>query len=101
MIITVNGEQCLVDGSAEAYLRLVMDKLTAATAKVDELTKENDLRKHIIHGFPFCPDHRDKQSGKPCLACEIEKLREGLMHIAKRDHTGWASDFAAKLLEGK
>lgn len=23
----------------------------------------------------LCPDHRDKQAGKPCLACEIERLR--------------------------
>ncbi|MFH2073912.1 MAG: hypothetical protein ABIJ57_01005 [Pseudomonadota bacterium] len=22
----------------------------------------------------LCPDHRDKQTGKPCLACEIERL---------------------------
>lgn len=24
---------------------------------------------------PLCPDHRDKQAGKSCLACEIERLR--------------------------
>lgn len=23
----------------------------------------------------LCPDHRDKQAGKKCLACEIEVLR--------------------------
>ncbi len=23
----------------------------------------------------LCPDHRDKQAGKPCLACEIERLQ--------------------------
>ena len=23
----------------------------------------------------LCHDHRDKQSGKPCLACEIDRLR--------------------------
>lgn len=28
----------------------------------------------------LCPDHRDKQSGKPCLACEVERLN----HIADR-----------------
>lgn len=22
----------------------------------------------------LCPDHRDKQAGKPCLACEIERI---------------------------
>jgi hypothetical protein len=24
----------------------------------------------------LCPDHRDKQYGKPCLACEIERLEK-------------------------
>lgn len=24
----------------------------------------------------LCPDHRDKQTGKPCLACEIERLQK-------------------------
>ena len=24
----------------------------------------------------LCPDHRDKQEGKPCLACGIDRLRE-------------------------
>lgn len=23
----------------------------------------------------LCPDHRDKQTGRPCLACEIERLQ--------------------------
>jgi len=26
----------------------------------------------------LCPDHRDKQAGKPCLACEIETLSRRL-----------------------
>lgn len=25
----------------------------------------------------LCPDHRDKQGGKPCLACEVERLQKG------------------------
>ena len=32
----------------------------------------------------LCPDHRDKQAGKPCLACEIERLSQQLEE-AKRD----------------
>lgn len=27
---------------------------------------------------PLCPDHRDKQVGKPCLACRIEELERTL-----------------------
>lgn len=26
----------------------------------------------------LCPDHRDKQAGKPCLACRIEQLEAQL-----------------------
>ena len=32
----------------------------------------------------LCPDHRDKQVGKPCLACEIEKMAKRL-EAAERD----------------
>jgi len=34
----------------------------------DKLSLSNNL----------CPDHRDKQSGKPCLACEVEALQRKL-----------------------
>ena len=37
------------------------------------------LVKSIERSRPLCPDHRDKQKGKPCLACTIERLeRENL-----------------------
>jgi hypothetical protein len=29
----------------------------------------------------LCPDHRDKQVGKPCLACEIEKLEKAALRL--------------------
>ena len=35
----------------------------------------------------LCPDHHDKQLGKPCLACEIERLNK------------WADGFADRQLE--
>ena len=32
----------------------------------------------------LCPDHRDKQFGKPCLACTIERLCEELAEETKK-----------------
>lgn len=29
---------------------------------------------------PLCPDHRDKQTGKPCLACTIEAAEREIQH---------------------
>lgn len=31
----------------------------------------------------LCPDHRDKQEGKPCLACEIERLYQATAYAAQ------------------
>lgn len=36
--------------------------------KILELKANNSLANNL------CPDHRDKQNGKPCLACVIERL---------------------------
>lgn len=33
--------------------------------RIAELERENKI---------LCPDHRDKQIGKACLACEVEKM---------------------------
>lgn len=38
---------------------------------VERLKNRNSLANNL------CPDHRDKQSGKPCLACRIETLTRG------------------------
>ncbi len=37
--------------------------------KVANLKNRSSLANNL------CPDHRDKQAGKPCLACEIETLK--------------------------
>jgi len=42
-----------------------------------ELKRENKILKLRCNGSlanNLCPDHRDKQGGKPCLACTIETL---------------------------
>ncbi len=37
----------------------------------------------------LCPDHRDKQAGKPCLACEIERMRPVVLAAASCVHDNW------------
>lgn len=34
----------------------------------------------------LCPDHRDKQTGKPCLSCEIERLQRLLDRALQRNN---------------
>ena len=53
-------------------------KLTEAQGDIDRLTKENKiltLKCASSLANNLCPDHRDKQAGKPCLACEIDRLK--------------------------
>jgi hypothetical protein len=33
------------------------------------------LKARVVDHLPLCPDHRDKVAGKPCLQCEVERLR--------------------------
>ena len=52
-----------------------------ASIEVERLRAENqvlDLKTRNSLGTNLCPDHRDKQKGKPCLACEIERLKAEL-----------------------
>lgn len=78
---------------AEAQ-RLVTDDLTSCEACLAEAERENSaLRKVLVMknntslANNLCPDHRDKQQGKPCLACEIERLQKFVKDIATNyDH---------------
>lgn len=49
-------------------------EIAALRAEIRILRKktENSLANNL------CPDHRDKQRGKTCLACEIERLEREL-----------------------
>jgi hypothetical protein len=46
------------------------------------MTGERTVPIKFLHAMerqrPLCPDHRDKQSGKDCLACTIESLTSRL-----------------------
>lgn len=50
-----------------------IERLTKAL-RIAELKASGTLANNL------CPDHRDKQTGRPCLACEIERLRAALTH---------------------
>lgn len=48
-----------------------------------------DLKVAKLKGFGslannLCPDHRDKQTGKPCLACAIENLESERAELIER-----------------
>lgn len=64
------------------YSQEHVDKLTAALAARDaEIAKlkiELKHRRSWMSRSPFCPDHRDKVSGKECRECEIESLKAAL-----------------------
>lgn len=52
-------------------------ELIRLTARVQELELENailEIKNRGTLANNLCPDHRDKQTGKPCLACTIETL---------------------------
>lgn len=52
--------------------------IAAVTAERDELRRKlhiEELKNRHSLANNLCPDHRDKQAGKPCLACSIETDR--------------------------
>lgn len=60
--------------AAERYAALVVaDKKIAALQKKSEHSLANNL----------CPDHRDKQIGKPCLACFLERADEEIATLTR------------------
>lgn len=66
-------------------LNLAMIDVTNPGSHVTELIRERDkLKIKTANSLAnnLCPDHRDKQQGKPCLACELEKLRKLLERAA-------------------
>jgi len=47
-------------------------------AEIERLTRENKILVARCEGTlanNLCPDHRDKQGGKSCLACKVERLK--------------------------
>ena len=50
---------------------------TEVEVRDEDMAEIKRLRAQLDNslGRNLCPDHRDKQAGKSCLACEIERLR--------------------------
>lgn len=70
-------------GKAEREIERLRAQVAALEKKNRMLTvmTENSLVNNL------CPDHRDKQKGKPCLACTVENLekrRDALERDAER-----------------
>lgn len=56
---------------------LFPDEAEPLLSHIAQLTRENKVLEKKNAGTlanNLCPDHRDKQTGKPCLACTIEQL---------------------------
>jgi hypothetical protein len=69
-----------VVGTCVATMRGEIDRLTHATAAFS-------LKARVVDRLPFCPDHRDKVAGKPCLQCEVERLTTAVKTVL-REATG-------------
>lgn len=52
--------------------------LLARIADLEKQLAVMTLKANASLANNLCPDHRDKQTGKPCLACEVEKLEKQL-----------------------
>jgi hypothetical protein len=78
---TNGGCRCIPPGNAKLSIKVqeILNASNAKDAEIARLTKENKILSLKVSGTlanNLCPDHRDKQSGKPCLACEIERLEK-------------------------
>lgn len=67
MKLSVLAVRTLCDRTEEEVSRLKIE-LAIAEAK-NRSSLANNL----------CPDHRDKQQGKPCLACTVEQLQTKIL----------------------
>jgi hypothetical protein len=60
---------------------------TPKVMTLDSLKEENRiLKKRLACSLAnnLCPDHRDKQKGKPCLACTIETLEKQVERLQRK-----------------
>jgi len=90
-------------------------ELIRLTARVQELERENailEIKNRGTLANNLCPDHRDKQTGKPCLACTIETLTRkkdraeaelaAIKTAARAYFLGYCQDEAAdEIVEGR
>lgn len=84
--------------SLRAYLKASLDDTNAFDVlmpyadeieRLEKRAKIAELKASGTLADNLCPDHRDKQTGRPCLACEIERLGHELasaklLHLADK-----------------
>lgn len=84
--------------------KLICDALNACAgmqdpereiAELKEKLRVAELKASASLANNLCPDHRDKQGGKQCLACEIEKLSAALIKANRQ--IARFQDFQSKL----
>ena len=64
----------------------------ALYAEIDRLKAENKkltIKTSNSLANNLCPDHRDKQAGKPCLACEIDRLKKRVGELEAENQRLW------------
>lgn len=77
---------------------LIDEGWKARDRRIAELGRQNKILELKTSGTlanNLCQDHRDKQTGKPCLACEIERLQKKLAHtppVGLRQ-AGWVQEW--------
>ena len=82
-------QACLERNSARNVLARAIELERLANMRADQANGELDAAKRELAianlknasslANNLCPDHRDKQKGKPCLACEIERLQKAAL----------------------
>jgi hypothetical protein len=79
----------------------MLTQIQQLTAERDDLARKlavaDKKNQHSLVNN-ICPDHRDKQQGKPCLACEIENAERIIKSIATM--LGWLNVPPLRMIEG-
>ena len=68
--------------------------------EIERLTKQLAVVQKSSLASNLCPDHRDKQAGKSCLACEIQRLTEQRDSLWT-DVTSWKDAHAVQEMRHK
>lgn len=66
---------------AESIISRHTDPLEQRVKDLEKQNKVLALKARLADRLPFCPDHRDKVSGKTCRECEIERLEKRVKEL--------------------
>lgn len=84
-----SGRDCTADDFCTCIqiIDSLVDQINNLQESIDGVMKINKtLSQRATNSLAnnLCPDHRDKQAGKSCLACEIEQLNRYIKKL--QDH---------------